>query len=63
MGLSQKVLQMVNSADFAQRDEVTTISRAVLLMGFERIRSVASGLVLFEHLRKQAKARPTWPMR
>jgi hypothetical protein len=34
---------------------VTTISRAVLLLGFERVRSVASGLVLFEHLQTQAK--------
>ena len=34
---------------------MTTISRAVLLLGFERVRSVATGLILFEHLQAQAK--------
>ena len=54
-GLAQKLLRLVNTAAFAQRGEVTTISRAVLLLGFERVRSVATGLLLFEHL--QARAR------
>jgi eukaryotic-like serine/threonine-protein kinase len=56
-GLTQKVLRLVNTVGYAQHDEVTTITRAVLLMGFERIRSVATGLILFEHLRKQAGSR------
>jgi len=46
---------LVNTAAFAQRDQVTTISGAVLLLGFERIRTVATGLILFEHLQAQAK--------
>jgi eukaryotic-like serine/threonine-protein kinase len=54
-GLTQKVLRLVNTAAFAQYDQVTTITRAVLLMGFERIRGIATGLVLFEHLQKQAR--------
>jgi hypothetical protein len=45
----------VNTAAFAQRGQVTTISRAVLLLGFERVRGVATGLILFEHLQAQAK--------
>ena len=57
-GLTQKVLRLVNTAAFAQYDEVTTITRAVLLMGFERIRGIATGLVLFEHLQKQARTGP-----
>jgi HD-like signal output (HDOD) protein len=52
-GLTQKVLRLVNTANFAQYDEVTTITRAVLLMGFERIRGIATGLLLFEHLQQQ----------
>ena len=54
-GLAQKLLRLVNTAAFAQRGQVTTISRAVLLLGFERVRSVATGLILFEHLQAQAK--------
>jgi HD-like signal output (HDOD) protein len=54
-GLAQKLLRLVNSAAFAQRHQVTTISRAVLLLGFERVRTVATGLILFEHLQAQAK--------
>jgi eukaryotic-like serine/threonine-protein kinase len=54
-GLAQKLLRLVNTAAYAQRSQVTTISRAVLLLGFERVRSVATGLILFEHLQAQAK--------
>jgi HD-like signal output (HDOD) protein len=54
-GLAQKLLRLVNTAVFAQRGQVTTISRAVLLLGFERVRSVATGLILFEHLQDHAK--------
>jgi hypothetical protein len=54
-GLTQKVLRLVNTVSYAQYDEVTTITRAVLLMGFERIRGVATSLILFEHLQKQAR--------
>ena len=54
-GLAQKLLRLVNTAAFAQRGQVTTISRAVLLLGFERVRSVATGLILFEHLQSQAR--------
>ncbi len=54
-GLAQKLLRLVNTAVFAQRGQVTTISRAVLLLGFERVRGVATGLILFEHLQENAK--------
>ena len=54
-GLAQKLLRLVNTAAFAQRGQVTTISRAVLLLGFERVRSVATGLILFEHLQSHAR--------
>lgn len=53
-GLTQKVLRLVNTAVYAQYDEVTTITRAVLLMGFERIRSIATGLILFEQFEKRS---------
>jgi eukaryotic-like serine/threonine-protein kinase len=53
-GLTQKLLRLANTAGYTQQDEVTTVSRAVLLMGFERIREVATGLMLFEHLQQKA---------
>jgi HD-like signal output (HDOD) protein len=53
-GLTQKLLRLVNTLAYTQYGEVTTISRAVLLMGFDRVRSMATSLILFEHFRKQA---------
>lgn len=57
-GLTQKVLRLVNTVAYAQYDEITTITRAVLLISFERIRAIATGLLLFEHLQKQARTEP-----
>jgi eukaryotic-like serine/threonine-protein kinase len=54
-GLAQKLLRLVNTLAYAQHGQVTTVSRAVLLMGFDRVRTVATGLMLFEHLQSQAK--------
>ncbi len=54
-GLAQKLLRLVNTANYAQHGEVTTVSRAVTLMGFDRVRTVACGLMLFEHLKAQAR--------
>ena len=55
-GLTQKLLRMVNSLAYSQYGEVTTVTRAVMLMGFERIRSMTTSLIMFEHFRKQAKS-------
>jgi HD-like signal output (HDOD) protein len=54
-GLAQKLLRLVNTVAYAQQGQVTTVSRAVLLMGFDRVRSVATGLMLFERLQEQAR--------
>ena len=54
-GLAQKLLRLVNTVAYAQHGQVTTVSRAVLLMGFDRVRSVALGLMLFEKLQAEAK--------
>ena len=48
-GLSTKVLRVVNSAFFPTRgDPVTTISRAVVLLGIDAVVDLASGLLLVE---------------
>lgn len=50
-GLSSKVLRVVNSSFYRPRGEpVSTITRAVFLLGFEAIRDLATGLVLIDEL-------------
>src|SRR6185503_515726 len=53
--LADKLLRLVNTLAYAQHGQVTTVSRAVLLMGFDRVRSVALGLMIFERLQASAK--------
>lgn len=50
-GLSSKVLRVVNSAFYRPRsDPISTITRAVIVLGFETIRDVATGLIVIEAL-------------
>lgn len=50
-GLSTKVLRVVNSAFYRPRDaRVATISRAILLLGFDSIRDLATGILLIDSL-------------
>lgn len=51
--LTSKILKVVNSVGYAQFGEVTTISRAIILLGFENVRNLALTLMLFEHLQKK----------
>jgi eukaryotic-like serine/threonine-protein kinase len=48
--LTLKILRMVNSVGYLQFGEVTTISRAIMLLGFENIRNIALTLLLFDHV-------------
>lgn len=50
--LTSKILKLVNSVHYAQFGEVTTISRAINLLGFENIKNLAVTLILFDHLQK-----------
>jgi serine/threonine protein kinase len=55
--LTNKLLRLVNSAYYGQfGGTISTISRAVVILGFERVRSVAMTLILFEHLQNKAQA-------
>lgn len=48
-GLSTKILRVVNSAFFRMRgDPITTISRAVVLLGIDMVIDLASGILLVE---------------
>lgn len=53
--LSGKLLRAANSAMFAQRSPVTTVERACVLLGLQRIRALALGF----YLAKNAQAGPT----
>ena len=48
--LTLKILRLVNSVGYLQFGEVTTISRAIMLLGFENIRNIALTLLLFDHV-------------
>ncbi len=49
--LTTRLLRLVNSAWYRQvREPVATVSRAVVLLGFERVRAIAANLILFDHL-------------
>jgi hypothetical protein len=55
-GLSSKVLRVVNSAFYRRRqDPISTITRAVIVLGFETIRDVATGIVLLEDLLRHGR--------
>lgn len=54
--LTNKLLKLVNSAFYGQfSGKITTVSRAVVVLGFERIRMAAACLMLFEHLQNKAQ--------
>lgn len=57
--LTNKVLRLANSASYSQfGGGASTISRAVMVLGFDTVKSLAMTLVLIEHLtnREQASA-------
>jgi HD-like signal output (HDOD) protein len=57
-GLSSKVLRVVNSSFYRPRGEpVSTITRAVFLLGFEAIRDLATGLLLIDEVARAAGGR------
>jgi len=55
--LTNKLLKLVNSATYSQYGgTISTVSRAVVIMGFDNVRSVAVTLMLFEHLQNKSQA-------
>ncbi len=50
-----KLLKLVNSAYYSLfRGKITTITRAVVLLGFEKVSMAAASLLLFEHLKNKS---------
>jgi serine/threonine protein kinase len=58
VALTNKLLRLVNSAHYAQAGggTISTVSRAVALVGFAGIRNMALSLVLLEHMHDKAHA-------
>ena len=54
--LTTKILKLVNSSFYGQYGgKISTVSRAVVILGFEQIRMIALGLILFDHLQNDSK--------
>ena len=56
VALTNKLLRLVNSAHYARGDSIGTVSRAVVLVGFNGIRNMALSLVLLEHMQDKGNA-------
>ncbi len=56
IALTNKLLRLVNSAHYARGTSISTVSRAVSLVGFNGIRNMALSLVLLEHMQDKAHA-------
>ncbi len=49
--LTTKILRVVNSSYYGQSAQVGTISRAVIILGFQAVRSAAMSMSVFEHFK------------
>lgn len=55
--LTNKLLKLVNAACYSQfGGEISTVSRAIAIVGLDGIRSIAVSLMLFENLQNKAQA-------
>lgn len=55
--LTNKLLRIVNSSTYGQYGgNISTISRAVMILGFNAVRDLAVTLILFEHLQNKSQA-------
>jgi eukaryotic-like serine/threonine-protein kinase len=55
--LTTKLLKLVNSAVYGQYGgTITTVSRAVLILGFDAIRTAALSIAIFEHIKNGTQA-------
>jgi HD-like signal output (HDOD) protein len=56
VALTNKLLRVVNSAHYSRGASISTVSRAVTLVGFNGIRNMALSLVMLEHMQDKAHA-------
>jgi len=54
--LTNKLLRVVNSASYGNiSGKVATVSKAVFLLGFEKVRMIAAALMIFEHFQNRTE--------
>ncbi|HLA36084.1 MAG TPA: HDOD domain-containing protein, partial [Rhodocyclaceae bacterium] len=58
-GLTNKILRLVNSVIYrpAGGGGISTVSRAVIVLGFDALRNIAITVLLFDHMQNKASAR------
>ena len=58
VALTNKLMRLVNSAYYSQAGggTISTVSRAVIILGFGAVRAIATSLVLMEHLQNKGQA-------
>lgn len=58
LALTNKVLRIANSAYYARNGggRISTVSRAIVVLGFETVRQLAISLMLFEHIEDQKQS-------
>ena len=58
-GLTNKILRLVNSVHYrgAGGGTISTVSRAVIVIGFDALRNIAITVLLFEHMQDKGSAR------
>ncbi len=58
VALTNKLIRLVNSAYYGQvgGGSISTISRAVMILGFGAVRTIATSLVLMEHMQNKTHA-------
>ena len=56
VALTNKLLRLVNTVNFSRGGSISTVSRAVSLVGFNGIRNMALSLVLLEHMQDKVHA-------
>ncbi|NNM82847.1 MAG: protein kinase [Burkholderiales bacterium] len=55
--LTNKLIRLVNAAVYGQfGGSISTVSRAIVILGFDTVRNVAITLMLFEHLQNRSQA-------
>ncbi|MCH7695233.1 MAG: protein kinase [Proteobacteria bacterium] len=56
--LTTKLLRLVNTSFYGQfGGEITTVTRAVVILGFEQVRAATLSIILFEHLNNPSQAK------
>lgn len=57
-GLTNKILRLVNTAYYRQAGggNISTVSRAVVVLGFDAVRNITTTVLLFEHLKDKSNA-------